>query len=155
MVPSCKRLSLSDSEFHTCTYLCSTLTNLCTREPIYAELHPGNAAAGHARGYLYTILSPGQARLQWTPLLPTPATPQVFPIMPIISKMQQQQQPARKKCNAFQQYRVGPLTSFRFCPGEIWLTDKQAMKYIRHIGFAAVSTGAVSYCSFVASMHNK
>jgi hypothetical protein len=31
--------------------------------------------------------------------------------------------------------------------------DTQAMVYIRHIGSAAASTGAVTYGSFVASLH--
>jgi hypothetical protein len=33
--------------------------------------------------------------------------------------------------------------------------DTQAMDYIRHINFAAASTGAVTYGSFVASVHRE
>jgi hypothetical protein len=45
---------------------------------------------------------------------------------------------------------VRGLTYFAFALESYGYLDTQAMDYIRHIGFAAASTGAVTYGSFVA-----
>jgi hypothetical protein len=50
----------------------------------------------HAKGDIYTILCLGHTRLLWTLWLPTLAALQVSPIMPTLSKVQQQQQPASR-----------------------------------------------------------
>jgi hypothetical protein len=59
----------------------------------------------------------------------------------------------KQKCNAFQWYRMRGLTFFAFALENYGYLDTQAMDYRRHIAFAAASTGAVSYGSFVASVH--
>jgi hypothetical protein len=89
-----------------CTTGTTSLLPLCSMPPgkrvcpahvTYACFDRDNNDAGHSRGDVYTILSPGPGpRLQWILWLPTLATPQVFPIMPTLSKVQQQQELASK-----------------------------------------------------------
>jgi hypothetical protein len=50
---------------------------------------------------------------------------------------------------------VRGLTCFAFALESYGYLDTQTMDYIPHIGFAAASTGAVTYGSFVASVHRK
>jgi hypothetical protein len=61
----------------------------------------------------------------------------------------------KKKCNASQRYRVRGLTFFAFALESYGHLDTQAMDYIRHIGFAAATTGTVTCGSFVASVHRE
>jgi hypothetical protein len=50
---------------------------------------------------------------------------------------------------------VQVLTFFAFALESYGYLDTQAMDYIGHIGFAAANTGAVTYGSFVASVHRE
>jgi hypothetical protein len=50
---------------------------------------------------------------------------------------------------------VRGLTFFALALESYGYLDTQAMDYIRHIDFAAASTGAVTYGSFIASVHRE
>jgi hypothetical protein len=66
-------------------------------------------------GGISIVSSPmGQLRLQWTLWLPTLATPQVSPIMPTLTKVQQQQELASRNATHSSGTRVRGLKSFAF-----------------------------------------
>jgi hypothetical protein len=143
------------------TALCNATSSAglpSTRESIYAELDPGKAEAEHARRIFIPSSSLGQARLLWKLLLPTLATPQVCPTAPITSKVQQQQQQSART-NAVHSSGIACEGAFfflrAFALDSYGYLDTQAMDYIRHIDFAAASTGAVTYGSFGPSVHRE
>jgi hypothetical protein len=61
----------------------------------------------------------------------------------------------QQQCNGFQRYRVRGLTFFAFALESCGYLDTQAIDCIRQIAAAAASTGAVTYGSFVASVHTE
>jgi hypothetical protein len=126
-----------------------------TREPLYAELDPGNNEAGQARGDIYTILTPGPGSTAVDTVVTHLCNPSGLSHNAHNIQGAAAAAARKKKCNAFQRYRVQGLTFFAFALESCGYLDTQAMDYIRHIGFAAARTGAVTYGSFVASVHRE
>jgi hypothetical protein len=76
----------------------------------------------------------GQTPLQWTLWLPTLETPQVSPIMPTLSKVQQQQQQLRgRNATHSSSTRVRGFTFFAFALESYGYLATQALVYNRHI----------------------
>jgi hypothetical protein len=107
---------------------------------------------GHARGDIYTILSPGPGPTAVDTVVTHPCNPTGLSLHAHIIQGAAAAAVRKAKCNAFQRYRVRGLTFALESYGNL---DTQAMDYIRRIGFAAASTGAVTCGSFVARVHRE